>query len=64
MSVVEQWIQEDYFTSLCLVLDNIDYPQAEIEEQAHRVLDTYTTNGVLNQEEVDRYIDYLCGIEQ
>ena len=36
MSVVEQWIEEDYFTSLCIILENIDYPSNEVEDQARK----------------------------
>ena len=63
MSIVDSWIEEDYFTSLCIVMDNMDYPAEEIEGQAHRVLDTYTVDGVLDTDAVDCFIDYLVGVE-
>ena len=63
-SIVNQWIEEDYFTSICIVLDNIDYPASEIENQAHKVLDAFTIDGELDQDGIDHYIDYLIGIEE
>ena len=63
-SPVSQWIEEDYFTSICIVLDNIDYPSQEIENQAHKVLDAFTIDGELDQDGVDRYIDYLIGTQE
>ncbi len=63
MSIVDSWIEEDYFTSLCIVMDNMDYPVEEIEGQAHKVLDTYTVDGVLDTDAVDCFIDYLVGVE-
>ena len=64
MSIVNTWIEEDYFTSICIVLDNIDYPPQEIETQAHKVIDAFTLNGELDQDGVDAYIDYLTGTEE
>ena len=62
MSVVDRWIEEDYFASLCIVLDNIGCYQNKIEEVAHMVMDAHTVDGVLNTETLDAAIDKLIGV--
>ena len=54
MSVVNQWIEEDYFTSLCIILDNIGIVEDNIENHAHRIMDVWTFDGVLDTDSLDK----------
>ena len=60
--MTDRYLEEEYFDSLCIVLDNINYPPAEIENKAHSVLDNYTKDGVLNTDGVEAYMDELMGV--
>ncbi len=62
MSVVNQWIEEDYFTSLCIILDNIGIID-DIEGTAHLVMDAWTVDGVLDTESLDGVIDKMIGTD-
>ena len=60
-SVVDQWIEADYFESVCLVLESLG--STTVEEDAHKILDTHTVDGVLDTETIDCVIDRLIGLE-
>ena len=64
-SIVDRWIEEDYFTSLCIILDNIGIDESRIEDAAHDIMDVWTDeNGVLNTDELDRVMDKMIGTEE
>ena len=60
-SIVDQWIEEDYFTSLVIVCDNIGLKNPE--ESAHEILDAHMINGVLDTDTLDKVIDDMIGVE-
>ena len=51
-SPVSQWIEEDMFTSLSIILDN--YGVNDPEKSAHDIMDAHTTNGILNVELLEK----------
>ena len=55
MSVVEQWIEEDLFTALCIHLEGIGVNDPE--ESAHSIMDVWTKDGVLDVEGLVRAIN-------
>ena len=59
-SVVDQWIEEDYFTSLVIVLDNIGLNDPE--KSAHEIMDAHTHDGVLDTDTLDKVIDKMIGV--
>ena len=65
MSVVDRWIEEDYFVSLQIVHDGVygeEYSAEFVENLSHKVMDDNTCNGVLDVDAVDVYIDELIGV--
>ena len=63
MSVVNQWIEEDYFTSLCIILDNIGIVEDNIENHAHSIMDAWTVDGDLDTDSLDAVIDKMIGTD-
>ena len=57
MNIVDQWIEEDYFTSICIILENIGCDPNTIEDNAHRIMDVWTFDGVLDTESLDKVMD-------
>ncbi len=62
-SIVDRWIEEDYFTSICLVLDELGLDSNQVEDNAHRIMDAWTFNGVLDTESLDAIIDKMIGVD-
>ena len=53
-NVVDQWMEEDYFTYLCVVLSNIGIDDERVEPCAHDILDAWTSpDGILNTDGLD-----------
>ena len=57
-------IEEEYFHTLCTMMMEEEYPEDEIEDQAHRILDAYSHDGVLDTYQVDSFIDGLLHYSQ
>ena len=56
-SVVNQWIEEDYFTSICTALTLAGCDEEGIEENAHRIMDAWTFDGVLDTDSLDKIME-------
>ena len=52
MTLSDRWVEEQYFDSLCILLDNIGVKDPA--ECAHEIMDAWTVNGVLDVEGLDR----------
>ena len=54
MTIVNQWIEEDYFTSICSTLLLIgEMPEDQVEKYADHLMDAHTHNGILDTESID-----------
>ena len=60
-SIVDCWIEEDYFISLVIVCDGIGLKNPE--DSAHEILDAHTIDGVLDTDTLDKVIDEMIGVE-
>ena len=55
MSVVNQWIEEDYFTSICIYFTSVvGIDEDNVENTAHRIMDVWTFDGVLDTDSLDK----------
>ena len=63
-SIVDRWIEEDYFTSLCIIMDNIGIHEGRIEDAVHEIMDAHTHDGVLDTDTLDKVIDEMIGTEE
>ena len=55
MSVVNQWNEEDYFTSICIYLASVvGIDEDNVENTAHRIMDVWTFDGVLDTDSLDK----------
>ena len=53
-SPVSNWIEEDYFTSICCYLTTVvGLDEDRVEESAHRIMDIWTFDGVLDTDSLD-----------
>jgi len=58
MSIVNQWIEEDYFTSICCYLTTeVGLDEDVVEETAHRIMDVWTFDGVLDTDSLDKIME-------
>ena len=54
MTIVDRWIEEDYYTSIVTTLLLIgEMPEDQIERYADHIMDAHTHDGVLDTESID-----------
>lgn len=56
-SPVSQWIEEDYFVSICAALAAVGCDEEGIEENAHRIMDAWTFDGILDTDSLDKIME-------
>ena len=62
-SIVDTWIEEDYFTSLSIALEAFGVTSSKVEDIAHHIMDAWTFDGVLDTDRIDSVIDRLLGCD-
>ena len=57
-SPVSQWIEEDYFTSICCYLTTVvGVDEDRVEDTAHHIMDCWTFDGVLDTDSLDKIME-------
>ena len=52
-SIVDRWIEEDYFTAICTNMLLAGCDEDGVEENAHRIMDAWTFDGKLDTDSLD-----------
>ena len=53
----QAYIEDQYFLHICTALLAVGADESGIEERAHRIMDLWTIDGVLDTESLDAIID-------